>query len=219
MITIEQVRNNTAVRTYIEKADEVLAQLGYTEHSFTHMNRVAAEARRILEMLGRSPREAELAEIAGYMHDIGNVVNRIDHAQSGAFMAFRILDHMGASPEDIADVVTAIGNHDEHTADPVTDIAAALILGDKTDVRYTRVRKKEHTDFDIHDKVNWSVRESQVEINDAHTEIALKLTIDTEVCSVMDYFEIFIERMILCRKAAEKLNLRFRIVVNGQTLL
>ena len=141
-ITAEQVKNNPVIRTYIQKADESLTAIGYTEHSFAHVTKVAVEAKRILGALGRSEREQELAEIVGYMHDIGNVINRTDHAQSGAVMAFRILDHMGMDPEDIADVITAIGNHDEHTAKPVSDIAAAIILADKSDVRYTRVRNR-----------------------------------------------------------------------------
>jgi len=168
--------------------------------------------------LGYSEREAELAKIAGYLHDIGNVVNRVEHAQSGAVMAFRILDKMGADPEDIATIITAIGNHDESTAFPVNPIAAALILADKTDVRYTRVRNQAIANFDIHDRVNYSVKESKVEIvKDSHIELCLK--IETEMCTVMDYFEIFLNRMILCRKAAEKLGLEFWLIINGQRLI
>ena len=156
--------------------------------------------------------------MAGYLHDIGNVVNRVEHAQSGAVMAFRILDKMGADPEDIATIITAIGNHDESTAFPVNPVAAALILADKTDVRYTRVRNQDFASFDIHDRVNYSVKESYVEIEkDDH--ITLNLLIETEMCTVMDYFEIFLNRMILCRKAAERLNLSFRLVINGQRLI
>lgn len=218
-ITAEQVKNSPVIRTYIQKADESLTALGYTEHSFAHVTKVAMEARRILKALGRSEREQELAEIAGYMHDIGNVVNRADHAQSGAVMAFRILDHMGMDPEDIADVVTAIGNHDEHTAKPVSDVAAAIILADKSDVRYTRVRNRKKEEFDIHDRVNYSVKKSELHIDTDKGIIALELTIDTEFCAVMDYFEIFMERMMLCRKAAERLNMKFSIVINGQVIL
>lgn len=217
-ITFEDVRNNEAVKTYIQKADESLIALGYTEHSFPHVMKVAKTASDILLTLGYSEREAELARIAGYLHDIGNVVNRIDHAQSGAVMAFRILDKMGADPEDIATIITAIGNHDESTAFPVNPIAAALILADKTDVRYTRVRNQAFANFDIHDRVNYSVKESEVEVvKDSHIELRLK--IDTEMCAVMDYFEIFLNRMILCRKAAEKLGLQFWLVINGQRLI
>ena len=217
-ITFEDVRNNEAVKTYIQKADESLIALGYTEHSFPHVMKVAKTASDILLTLGYSEREAELARIAGYLHDIGNVVNRIDHAQSGAVMAFRILDKMGADPEDIATIITAIGNHDESTAFPVNPIAAALILADKTDVRYTRVRNQAFANFDIHDRVNYSVKESEVEVvKDSHIELRLK--IDTEMCAVMDYFEIFLNRMIHCRKAAEKLGLQFWLVINGQRLI
>ena len=218
-ITAEQVKNNPVIRTYIQKADESLTAIGYTEHSFAHVTKVAVEAKRILKALGRSEREQELAEIAGYMHDIGNVINRADHAQSGAVMAFRILDHMGMDPEDIADVITAIGNHDEHTAKPVSDIAAAIILADKSDVRYTRVRNRKKSEFDIHDRVNYSVKKSDLIIDAESRTITLVLSIDTEFCAVMDYFEIFMGRMLLCRKAAERLGLQFGIVINEQEIL
>lgn len=217
-ITYEDIKNNESVRTYIQKADESLTALGYTEHSFAHVTKVAMLASDILLTLGYSEREAELAQIAGYLHDIGNVINRIDHAQSGAVMAFRILDNMGADPEDIATIVTAIGNHDESTAFPVNAVAAALILADKTDVRYTRVRNQDYSQFDIHDRVNYSVKKSEVEvIKDGH--IKLELTIETKMCTVMDYFEIFLNRMLLCRKAAEKLGVPFLLVINGQRLI
>ncbi len=219
MITYEDIKNNTEVQTYIQKADECLSSLGYTEHSFPHVTKVATVAAMILETMGYSQREIELAKIAGYLHDIGNVVNRMDHAQSGAVMAFRILDHIGAEPMDIADVICAIGNHDEGTAVPVNPISAALILADKSDVRYTRVRNTDFATFDIHDRVNYSVKKSDLVINEDKTEVHLQLYIDTEFCSVMDYFEIFMGRMILCKKAAQRLNLRFRLYVNGQKLL
>ena len=218
-ITYQDIKNNQAVRTYIQKADESLTALGYTEHSFAHVTKVAELASDILLTLGYSEREAELAKIAGYLHDIGNVINRIDHAQSGAVMAFRILDNMGADPEDIATIVTAIGNHDESTAFPVNAVAAALILADKTDVRYTRVRNQDFSQFDIHDRVNYSVVKAENVIRKEEKELELHLAIDTEICSVMDYFEIFLERMMLCRKAAEMLGLRFRLIVNEQKLL
>ena len=218
MITWQDVVNDEAVKTYIKKADESLIALGYTEHSFTHVGRVAQVAGEILTTLGYPEREVELAQIAGYLHDIGNVVNRTDHAQSGAIMAFRILDRMGMEADEISTVITAIGNHDESTAFPVNAVAAALILADKTDVRYSRVRNHDFATFDIHDRVNYSVKESHVTVEkDLHIE--LNLTIDTSVCAVMDYFEIFINRMVLCRKAAEKLGLKFRLVINGQTIL
>lgn len=217
-ITYQDVIKEQTVKTYIKKADESLLALGYTEHSFAHVGKVAQEAARILITLGYSEREAELARIAGYLHDIGNVINRVDHAQSGAVMAFRILDKMGADPEDIATIITAIGNHDESTAFPVNAVAAALILADKTDVRSSRVRNADFATFDIHDRVNYSVKEAHVRIEkDAYIELVL--TIDTSVCAVMDYFEIFLNRMILCRKAAEKLGLAFRLMINDQQIM
>ena len=217
-ITFQDVKNNEAIKTYIKKADESLIALGYTEHSFAHVTKVAETAADILLTLGYSEREAELARIAGYLHDIGNVINRVDHAQSGAVMAFRILDNMGSDPEDTATIVTAIGNHDESTAFPVNPIAAALILADKTDVRYTRVRNIDPSSFDIHDKVNYSVKKADLSIvKDEH--ITLTLTVDTTMCVVMDYFEIFLGRMKLCRRAAEKLGLEFRLNINGQQLI
>ena len=219
MITVEQVRNNPQVRTYIQKADEALAALGYTEHSFAHVGKVAKEAREILLTLGYSPREAELAEIAGWLHDIGNVINRVDHAQSGAVMAFRSLDKLGAEAEEISTIISAIGNHDESTAYPVNPIAAALILADKTDVRRSRVRNRDFATFDIHDRVNYAVHQSRTEITADHQKIILDLKIDTQISAVMDYFEIFMQRMLLCRKAAEKLGLTFSLVINDQIIL
>ena len=218
-MTYEQIRRDEEIRTYIEKADTALAVLGYTEHNQAHVCRVAEEAGRILALLGHSQKEVELAKIAGYMHDIGNVVNRHDHCQSGAVMAFRILDNLGFPPEEIALITTAIGNHDEGTGVPVNAISAALILADKSDVRRSRVRNNDVSTFDIHDRVNYSVERAELKINEARTLIKLKLTVDTHIGSVMDYFEIFMGRMILCRKAAEKLALDFRLVINGQRIL
>ncbi len=217
MVTLEQVRHDAEVRSYIEKADESLIALGYTEHSFAHVGRVAAVASNLLSQLGYPARTAELAAIAGWLHDIGNVINRIDHAQSGAVMAFRLLDKMGMEPDEIATVITAIGNHDEGTAYPVNPVAAALILGDKTDVRANRVRNKDIASFDIHDRVNYSVKKSEVSLDGR--EVRLNLTIDTSVCPVMSYFEIFMERMLLCRRAAEKLDLHFALIINGQKIM
>ncbi len=219
MITFKEIKKNQHIKTYIQKADESLMALGYTEHSFAHVGIVAEVARYILSTMGYPERTIELAQIAGYMHDIGNVINRLDHAQSGAVMAFRILDRIGVDPEEIATIISAIGNHDESTAVPVNEVAAALILADKTDVRFTRVRNRDLASFDIHDRVNYAVKESKTVINEEKTKISLNLTIDTEFSSVMDYFEIFLERMILCKKAAEKLNLRFQLVINGQKVL
>ena len=217
--TFEDIRKNLAIKTYIKKSDEVLAALGYTEHSFPHVLRVSHIAAYILETLGYSEREIELAKIAGYMHDIGNLVNRIEHSQSGAVMAFRILDNLGMETEDIADVVSAIGNHDEGTGVPISPIAAALILADKSDVRRSRVRNTDIVNFDIHDRVNYSVRDSELKIESESKQIVLNLNVDTAFSSVMDFFEIFLERMILCRKAAEKLGFQFRLIINRQHLI
>lgn len=219
MITFEEVKNSPVIKTYIEKADESLVALGYTEHSFAHVTKVALKAGEIMRTMGYSKRDAELAQIAGYLHDIGNVINRIDHAQSGAVMAFRLLDNMAASPADTATIITAIGNHDESTAYPVNPVAAALILADKSDVRRTRVRNIDTSTYDIHDRVNYSTVKSELNILEDKTVVELNLTIDTAVCSVVDYFEIFLNRMILCRKAAECINLQFRLVINGQKML
>lgn len=218
-ISYDAVKNNAAIRAYIEKADQSLIALGFTEHSFAHVTLVAENAARILTALGADERDVETVRVAGFLHDIGNIVNRIDHAQSGAIMAFRLLDNLGADPEQIATIITAIGNHDESTAYPVNAVAAALILADKTDVRCTRVRNNDIATFDIHDRVNFAVKKSAVQINTEKMEICLKLHIDTTICSVTDYFEIFLGRMILCRKAAEKLGLKFVLRINGQKLM
>lgn len=219
MVTFEDVKNDLAVQTYIIKADESLNALGYTEHSFAHVTKVAAHAGEILRVLGYSAHDVELARIAGYMHDIGNLVNRVDHSQSGAVMSFRILDKMKMPPEDIATVVSAIGNHDEGTGVPVNAVAAALIIADKSDVRRTRVRNTNETTFDIHDRVNYSVKSSELTIDAEAGDIVLALDIENRYSTVMDYFEIFLGRMIMCRKAAEKLGMRFRLTINRQSVM
>lgn len=219
MITFADIQRDPKIRTYIQKADESLVALGFTEHSFAHVGLVAANSKYILETLGYSPREVELVQIAGYLHDIGNLVNRIDHSQSGAVMAFRILEGLGMEAADIAEIVTAIGNHDEGTGKPVSTLAAALILADKSDVRRSRVRNRDKANFDIHDRVNYSVTKAELKINESRTLIKLKLHIDTRYGSVMDYFEIFLGRMTLCRKAAETLGLQFKLIINEQQLI
>ena len=219
MLTFKDVKSNETIRTYIQRADESLIALGYTEHSFAHVTHVAETAGYILKTLGYPDRTVELVKIAGYLHDIGNLVNRIDHSQSGAVMAFRILDNLDCDPGEIATIVTAIGNHDEGTGQPVNAVAAALILADKSDVRRSRVRNQDKTTFDIHDRVNYSVKKSDLKINGEHTLIKLELSVDTEYGSIMDYFEIFMQRMILCRKAAEKLGLQFKLMINEQQLI
>ena len=219
MVHFNDVVNNPEIKAYIRAADASLCALGYTEHSFAHVGRVADVAANILASLGRDERVVELTKIAGYLHDIGNLVNRIEHSQSGAVMAFTILRDMGMSPEEIAEITTAIGNHDEGTGVPVSDIAAALILADKSDVRRSRVRNSEEVAVDIHDRVNYSVEKSDIEIDKEASVLTLKLKIDTSISAIMDYFEIFLSRMILCRKAAEKLSLSFKLVINDQQLI
>ena len=219
MITYEQIKQDPAIKTYIAQADASMAALGFTEHSFAHVGRVSEAAGYILEELGYPARQVELTKIAGYLHDIGNLVNRVDHSQSGAVMAFRLLDNMGFPPEEIALVSTAIGNHDEGTGVPVNAESAALILADKSDVRRSRVRNKNPHQFDIHDRVNYSVTKSDLKIDPAHTAIWLMLEVDPAFGSIMEYFEIFMDRMILCRRAAEKLKLEFKLTINGHQLI
>ena len=218
-MTYENIQKDPAIRTYIQQADASLIALGYTEHSFAHVTRVAETTGYILRTMDFPDRTVELGKIAGYLHDLGNLVNRVSHSQSGAIMAFRLLDKLGFEAGEIAIITTAIGNHDEGTGLPVNDLAAALILADKSDVRRTRVRNQDLSCFDIHDRVNYSVVSSTLTINPERTQILLELSVDPQYSSVMDYFEIFLNRMILCRKAAEKLGLTFRLVINGQHLI
>ena len=219
MVTFEEIKKNEEINTYITQADKSLAALGYTEHSFAHVTKVADTARYILETLDYDERTVELAKIAGYLHDIGNLVNRVDHSQSGAVMAFRLLEKLGMDPKETAVIVSAIGNHDEGTGVPVDELSAALILADKSDVRRTRVRNMDIGKFDIHDRVNYSVKKSILKINEEKTLIKLKLNIDTKYGSIIDYFEIFMDRMLLCRKAANFFNLDFKLIINEQQLM
>ena len=219
LVTFEEIKNNEAINTYIRKADQTLSELGFTEHSFAHVGMVAENASYIMETLGYSEREVELVKIAAYLHDIGNLVNRVDHSQSGAVMAFRILDNLHMPADEICDIVAAIGNHDEGTGRPISPMVAALILADKSDVRRSRVRNTDPATFDIHDRVNYSVKKAELKINENHTLIKLKLSVDTRYGSVMDYFEIFMNRMVLCRKAAERLGLQFKLMINEQQLI
>ncbi|MDD6278265.1 MAG: HD domain-containing protein [Ruminococcus sp.] len=218
-VTYEYIRRNPDVMEYIRRADTALEALGYTEHSFAHVERAAHTAAMVLETLGYDERKVELAKIAGMMHDIGNVINRIDHAQSGAVMAFRLLDNMSMPPGEICTIISAIGNHDEHTGQPLDEVSAALIIGDKTDVRRSRVRNTDLLTFDIHDRVNYAVEYSKVSFNSDKTAIILELTIDTEISSVLEYFEIFLDRMLLCRKACGFFGLRFEMAANGSKIL
>ena len=217
MITFEDIKNNNEINEYIRQADNSLVALGYTEHAFAHVTKVANDAADILKHLNYSEKDIDLAKIAGYMHDIGNLINRVDHSQSGAIMAFRILDHLNMNPSDIALIVSAIGNHDEGTGVAVNHVAAALIIADKSDVRRSRVRNQDNKSFDIHDRVNYSVYESYLEYKD--NQIILNLKIDTTISSVMEYFEIFLNRMLMCKNAAKKLGLEYKLKINEQILM
>lgn len=217
-ITYEEIRENDEINNYIAEADKSLASMGFTDHSFAHVTKCAKVVKDILSTFGYSQREIRLGQIAAYMHDIGNGINRVCHGQNGALMAFNILTRLEMDPKDISLIIAAIGNHDESAAYPVNSIAAALIIADKTDVRRTRVRK--NADFtSIHTKVNYSVIGQELDINKEARSITLKLTIDTTITDIMDYFEIFLERMKLCKLAASKLNLRFKLVINGLELI
>lgn len=218
-VTLEQILKNEEINAYITNGNQNLGVIGYTEHGFAHAKRSSNYASHILRKLDYDARTCELAAIAGYMHDIGNVVNRVAHAQSGALMAFQILNRLGMPPEEIALIVAAIGNHDEGTATAVNPIAAALILSDKGDVRRTRVRDKETVSADIHDRVNYAVERAATEIDAERKTVTLNITIDTEICPVMEYFEIFMTRMVLCRQAAQYLGLQFELIINDTRLL
>lgn len=215
----EKVKKDEKIKVYITGADQALSAIGYTEHSFQHVTRVAEHTGYILETLGYSEKEIDLGKVSAYLHDIGNVVNRKSHSQTSAVMAFRLLEEMNVPAEDIATIISAIGNHDEGTGEPINAISAALILADKADVRRSRVRNQDAPSFDIHDRVNYSVKESTLKINEAKTIVKLKLNVDTRFGSVMEYFEIFMERMIMCRKAANKLGLQFKLIINEQQLI
>lgn len=214
-ITYEMIKENNEINTYINMGNEVLGVLGFTDHSKVHAIKVAETAGKILKELGYSKKEIELTKIAGYMHDIGNSVNRTDHAHNGAIMAFNILRDLGMNCEDIAFIISAIGNHDENTGTAVTPISAAIILADKSDVRRNRVRNKELSNFDNHDRVNYASIESKITVNKEKGVIHLDIILDEEMCSVLDYFEIFLERMLMCRRAAELLNTKFKMTANG----
>ncbi len=218
-ITYKYIRENADIMEYIRRADEELGALGFTEHSFAHVEKVAHTAGWLLTELGYDERTAELARIAGMMHDIGNVINRADHAQSGAVMAFRLLDNMNMPASEICSIISAIGNHDEGTGQPLNPISAAMIIADKTDVRRSRVRNTDLLSFDIHDRVNYAVERAELILSEDKRTITLDLTIDTQISSVLEYFEIFLQRMLLCKKAASFLKLRFEMVINKTNVL
>lgn len=218
-ITYKQILNNKEINDYISHADDSLESLGYTNHSFLHVTRCSEIAKLILETLEYPSRTIELAQIAAYMHDIGNVVNRKGHAQSGALMAFNILTRLNMASEEIALIVSTIGNHDEHSGAPVNEIAAALIIADKTDVRRERVRNVEDIKIDIHDRVNYAVKRSDVIVNKENKTITLDLDLDTTITQIKDYFDIFLERMEMAQQAAKKLDLTFKLIINNQELI
>ncbi|MHB9094002.1 MAG: HD domain-containing protein [Eubacteriales bacterium] len=219
MITLDEIKKDSIVDTCIRKGNEYLGVMGFTEHGYRHINLISRIARNILERLNYPQREVELAAIAGYMHDIGNVISRYDHGQSGATLAFLILSRLGMSSEDIAMVISAIGNHEEEYGQPVNSVAAALILADKSDVHRSRVRNQDFATFDIHDRVNYAVEHSFLRVNGETRAITMELTIDIEICPVMEYFEIFLSRMVLCRRAADFLKSHFALEINGAKLL
>lgn len=221
MVTFEQVIHNKELQIYIEKGNEFLGEIGITDHSKVHTMKVANDAATILKKLGYDERTCELAKITGYLHDIGNMINRIDHEKSGALIAFIALQQMGMDPTEIAIVVGAIGNHDERTGSPISPVNAAVVIADKADVRSSRVRNPNLSYLDIHDRVNHAVKKAEliVDTSKERKEITLDLTIDTNVCPVLDYFEIFLTRMIMCKKAANYLDTWFNLVVNDAVLL
>lgn len=219
LLSYENLRKDSEIIAYIEAANNVLGAIGFTEHGTAHAVKTGEDASRILATLGYDERECELAKIAGLMHDIGNAVNRCDHAQSGAFLAFELLRARNFPVAEVIKITTAIGHHDDKTAAAVTPLAAALILADKSDVRTSRVRNKKTVHDDIHDRVNYAVFSSKLDVDRESRMICLTLKIDTLVCPVMEYFEIFLDRMVLCKKSAEFLGCDFELIINDTRLL
>lgn len=215
----KEILQNEEVKAFLKKGNENLGVLGYTDHSEKHCAIVAKRAGMILEKFGYSKHEIELAELAGVMHDIGNVINRKNHGEYGALLAYSILEKLNVPLEDRVLIMSAIGNHDESTGGAVDPISAALILADKTDVRRNRVRNKEKASFDKHDRVNYAVTSATVKISPQKQLITLNLQIDEEICTMYEYFEIFLGRMMMCRKAAELLGARFKLTANGSKVL
>jgi uncharacterized protein len=215
----DQVVSHPIISTYIELADQFTGQLGFTEHGFRHANLVGHIGYNILHRLGFEPHVAELAAIAGYLHDVGNVVSRHDHPQTSALIALPILTELGMATADIGLVIGAIGNHEEEMGHAVSPISAAVVIADKSDVHHSRVRKDAQVEFDIHDRVNASAKHSFVRVDADAKTVTLELEIDTEISDVLEYFEIFLSRMMMCRRAAEGLDCKFRMTVNGATLL
>ena len=219
MITLEDIKSNLEIQELVMSAQKQMNALGYTEHSVRHISIVSHRAGRILEVLGYPEERIELSKIAGYMHDIGNSVNRVDHAHSGAILAYEILKDMGMDVQKRTEIMMAIGNHDEQTGTAVSDISAALILADKSDVHRDRVVNRNVTTFDIHDRVNYAVTEANLDISKEERKVVLDLTIDTKICPVLDYFEIFMDRTMMSKYAAKYLNIWFELIINGTKLL
>lgn len=219
LTSYENLRHDSEILAIIKSADSVLNAIGFTEHGMAHCVKAGTDAGQILETLGYPERECELARIAGLIHDIGNTVNRSQHAHDGALLAFYLLKERNFPIEEVLTITTAVGHHDEKTAAPVNPVAAALILADKSDVRSTRVRNKNDIYNDIHDRVNYAAKESKIRVNKELKLITLKLKIDTDICPVMDYFEIFLERMVLCKKSAAFLGCDFELIINDTRLL
>ena len=219
MITLKDIKENQELDALIRGAQEQLNAIGYTEHGHRHISIVSKRAGDILEKLGYPERTIELARIAGYMHDIGNCVNRVDHAHTGAILAYDILKEMGMPIEEITEIMMAIGNHDENTGTAVSDISAALILADKSDVHRDRVVNKNISTFDIHDRVNYAVTNADLILNEEDRKITLNLTIENNICPVLDYFEIFMDRTMMCKYAAKYLRIWFELIINNTKLL
>lgn len=219
MVTFEDVKNNEEVNSLIIGAQKQLDALGYTEHATRHITIVSNRAAYVLKEMGYDQHRIELAKIAGYMHDIGNCVNRVDHAHSGAVLSYNILKEMGMDIQDRTEIMMAIGNHDEATGTAVSDISAALILADKSDVHRDRVRNTNISSFDKHDKVNYAVTQSQFTIDAKDRKAILSLTIDTKICPVLDYFEIFMERTMMSKYAAKYLEIWYELYINGSKIL
>jgi metal-dependent HD superfamily phosphatase/phosphodiesterase len=219
LITPIQVKENEEVKFLIATADRQLKEMGYTEHSLRHLTHVSKAAGKTLLELGFSSRESELAEIAGYLHDIGNAINRTDHAHSSAIMAYELLLRMGMPYSETCEIMLAIGNHDENSGTAVSIISAALILADKSDVHRSRVQNTDFSTFDIHDRVNYAVDSSILTVDNENKSATLQIHIDTKICPVMDYFEIFLTRMTMCRRAATYLKLNFELIINENRLL
>jgi metal-dependent HD superfamily phosphatase/phosphodiesterase len=218
-ITLENVKKDPIVNSFVKSANDYLGAIGYTEHGIRHVSLVASISSNVLLHLDYPKRLQELAEIAGYVHDIGNVVNRKNHGQSAALIAMRLMKNMGATPDETALIISAVGNHEEGIGDSVNPVAAALILADKSDVHKTRVRNSDISKFDIHDRVNYAVVKSFLRVIKDKKIISLQLTIDMQISKVMEYFEIFMSRMVMCRKAASFLKCAFELIINERKLL